>query len=282
MSDTFEFIIIALLVVIFIVVPVILLFAMIFSVIRSILIYFFPPLINLFLLFFKLPENRLAILEKYFKYYNDLPDERLKEEFRRRVQRFITLKQFIPRGGLSEVSEEMKVLIAASAIQISFGYPSVYFKHFSRILIYPDNYYSTITGNYHKGEVNLRGLIVLSWKNFVEGYMNHTDGINLGIHEMAHALKFENKIVNKEYNYIPEEAIRRFKYIALREMALLKKIDSHLFRGYASTNYHEFFAVSIEIFFEKPLELFEFDRDLYFAVAHLLNQDILNGRFRIT
>ncbi|QCK17139.1 DgsA anti-repressor MtfA [Mangrovivirga cuniculi] len=254
---------------------------MVFSVIRSTLIYFFPTLVNFFLIVYKLPVHRKKILEKYFKYYNDLPDEKLKEEFRKRVQRFIALKQFIPRGGLTEVSEEMKVLIAASAIQITFGYPSVYFKHFSRILIYPDNYYSTITGKYHKGEVNLRGLIVLSWKNFVEGYMDHTDGINLGIHEMSHALKFENKIVNKEYNYIPESAIRRFKYIALREMALLKKIDSHLFRGYASTNYHEFFAVSIENFFEKPLELFEFDRDLYFAVAQLLNQDILNSKYRI-
>ena len=84
---------------------------------------------------------------------------------------------------------EMKTLIAASAIQITFGLPSVYFKRFYQILIYRDDYYSTITHHHHKGEVNTRGFIVLSWKNPVMGYINNTDGRNLKLHEMAHALR---------------------------------------------------------------------------------------------
>ncbi|NMM47490.1 zinc-dependent peptidase [Marinigracilibium pacificum] len=252
-----------------------------FQVVKAIVNYFIPEVSNAILFTYKLPKSHIKILESYFHYYNDLPSEQLKKQFRSRVQRFIELKSFIPRGGLNTVTDEMKVLIAASAIQMTFGYPSVYFKHFNKILIYPDDYYSTITGKYHKGEVNLRGLIVLSWKNFVEGYMHHNDGLNLGLHEMAHALKFENKIVNKEYNFIPELAIKKFKWIAMKEMVRLKDIKTHLFRDYAATDYHEFFAVSIENFFEKPQELYDFDPKLYYAIAEILNQDLLNKNFKI-
>ena len=91
----------------------------------------------------------------------------------------------------------MKALIAGSAIQLTFGYPDVDFGHFWRILIYPDNYYSTITHRYHKGEVNIKGIIVLSWKSFKEGFADSTDGRNLGFHEMAHALRLINIVENR-------------------------------------------------------------------------------------
>jgi len=119
-------------------------------------------------------------LVKYSSFYNYL-SEKDKISFEKRVQKFIDLKQFTPRAGIKEVTPEMKAMIAATAIQLTFGYPNVYFKHFKRILIYPDNYYSTITRAYHKGEVNIRGIIVLSWKSFHDGFINPTDGINLDL-----------------------------------------------------------------------------------------------------
>ena len=93
----------------------------------------------------------------------------------------------------------MTAMIASSAIQLTFGLPKINLKHFERILIYPDEYYSTINKQYHKGEVNPRlKAIVVSWKAFVAGYADPHDGINLGLHEMAHALKLENIIKNGE------------------------------------------------------------------------------------
>ena len=140
------------------------------------------------------------ILKNNFPFYNKL-ELRKKKEFERKVQYFIHMKEFIPRQ-LDFVTDEMKVLISACAVQLTFGYPKVFLSHFKRILIYPDAYYSTINNSFHKGEVNPRlQAIVLSWKSFVQGYLDQNDGINLGLHEMAHAMRLENMIFNNEVDF---------------------------------------------------------------------------------
>ena len=213
-------------------------------------------------------------LSRHFDYYKKLP-ARDKVIFERRVQFFINLKQFIPRG-IPEVTSEMKALIAASAIQLTFGLPRVYFSHFSKILIYPDDYYSTITRKYHKGEVNPGGgLIVLSWKNFVYGYINSKDSVNLGLHEMAHALRLENRIMKNEYNFLDEETLKKWDTLALKEMNKIAAENETIFRGYAVTNKHEFFAVAVEGFFERPRVFYDYNAELYRTMAKLLKQDTL-------
>jgi MtfA peptidase len=119
-----------------------------------------------FLILRNLEGRYKPFLSRYFIFYNaPNPKERLL--FERRVQKFIDMKQFIPRAGIKVISAEIKAIIAGSAIQITFGYPNVYFRHFWRILVYPDNYYSSITYRYHKGEVNARGIIVMSFSQWL-------------------------------------------------------------------------------------------------------------------
>ncbi|HPT21378.1 MAG TPA: zinc-dependent peptidase [Bacteroidales bacterium] len=213
-------------------------------------------------------------LTQYFNFYNSL-DEKNKLLFERRVQRFIDLKEFIPRGGDKTVTPEMKAMIAATAIQLTFGYPKVYFLHFWRILIYPDNYYSTITHKYHKGEVNVRGIIVLSWKSFKEGFSNQTDGLNLGFHEMAHALRLINIVENEEYDFYDREIMNEFDKEAKYET--IKLINSpeekSLFRNYGTVNLDEFFSVAIECFFEKSYEFKQYNPKLYMLITKILKID---------
>ncbi|MEM8895225.1 MAG: zinc-dependent peptidase, partial [Bacteroidota bacterium] len=136
-----------------------------------------------------------AILKQYFAYYMQLGATDRKR-FEQKLVRFLHSKQFVGRG--LQITAEVKVLISASAIQLTFGLPNVYLSYFKRILVYPNDYYSTINNRYHKGEVNPRlQLIVLSWPSFVEGYIKHDSGRNLGLHEMAHALHLENRIPNE-------------------------------------------------------------------------------------
>lgn len=193
--------------------------------------------------------------------------------FEKRVRRFIKLKEFIPRGGIKEVTEPMKVLVAGAAVQLTFGYPGVYFAHFWRILIYPDNYYSNITQRYHQGEVSERGIIVLSWRNFMEGLQDPTDGRNLALHEMAHALQLEDMITNEEYNFFDKQATTAFEKLAAEEIARMRQGEESFFRAYAATNMHEFFAVSVELFFEKPEELRLANGRLYASLVRLLKVD---------
>lgn len=213
-----------------------------------------------------------AILKKYCAYYN-LLNRRGKVIFEKRVQRFMYSKRFIPRG-VDQVTAEMRVLISASAIQLTFGMRKIFLAHFDKILIYMDAYYSNITQKYHLGEVNPRaGIIIISWKSFIAGYANLSDSLNLGIHEMAHAIHFENKIRNEEYEFLDKNALLRLEKITDREMIKINAKQEHFFRRYAGTNEYEFFAVALEYFFEKPVEFRFALPDLYDTLKQLLNQN---------
>ena len=221
----------------------------------------------------KLGKISQETLSKYFAFYNSLP-ARSKQLFEKRVIRFISLTDFIPRQ-METVTDEMKVLISASAVQITFGFKDVLLDHFTKIIVYPDQFFSTSSQRYHKGEVNpAMGTIVLSWKHFVEGYA-YDEGVNLGLHEMAHALQLENVIMNTEYGFMKEVDIKHWEQLAKVEIEKIISPDVSFFRDYGATNQHEFFAVAVENFFERPKEFFEYHRELYMTMCKLLRQNPL-------
>ena len=219
-----------------------------------------------------------SILEKYYPYYYNLPGS-LKGMFERRVILFIRAKDFYGQEGL-EVTHEMKVLIAASAVQITFGFKFFQLPRFTKIFIYPHSYYSRHTKKRHKGEVFPLGKIIkLSWDNFLKGFGDPTDGINLGFHEMTHAMSLENKFhSNGVSSFINAKAYRIWKQLAKHEMDLIKSEQSTFFRKYAATNLEEFLAVSVEVFFEQTNSFYEYNPQLYKATCLLLNQDPLPNK----
>ncbi|RPH25933.1 MAG: DgsA anti-repressor MtfA [Bacteroidales bacterium] len=215
-------------------------------------------------------------LYKNFPVLNQLSeDNRLL--FESRVQRFINMKTFLSRGEIKQVTPEMKALIAGSAIQITMGYPEVYFSHFRTIIIYPDMYYSKLTKHYHNGEVNQLGVIVVSWKSFMEGFRDPRDGVNLGYHEMAHALKLQNIVENNDYEFFDSLIMNQFEKEAIKEMQKVKDIPAgaSFFREYSATNLNEFFAVAIENYIERPTELKAYNIKLYHLLSKILNFDLL-------
>lgn len=250
----------------------------------SIIIYYYFKLRHNYnkpeaFLFTRIQDKYLVPLQKYSSYYNMLSYAERKL-FEKRVQKFIDLKQFIPRD-MDRVTDEMKALIAGAAIQLMNGFPKIYFAHFTKILIYPDSYYSEISMRYHKGEVNPGGIIVLSWKSFVEGYINQDDGRNLGLHEMAHALRLENGIANEEYGFLEDQALKDWTDLCYREIDKMTSGESDFFRSYGATNSHEFFAVAVENFFEKPDAFYKHHPKMYQTLARMLKQDPLNRKFSV-
>ena len=212
------------------------------------------------------------ILQKYFPFYQNLDDNN-KVRFERKVCTFLYGKRFIPRN-VDEVTVEAKVLIAATAIQLTFGLSDIYLRHFSTILVYPDDYYSTITRRFHRGEVNpMFGIIVLSWQSFIDGFIHADSGINLGLHEMAHALRLENIIYNEEYQFFDADLLDQLDALAFTVCHSNHAMDEMILRPYACTSKHEFFSVAVENFFERPVILRDYMPVLYNILRKLLNQD---------
>lgn len=222
----------------------------------------------------KLPPQDINILSNLFPYYAGLSDIH-KKEFVEKVEWFIAEKEFLPRGELKAVTQEMKLLISATAVKVTFGFQGMTLKHFRRILIYQDSYYSTINKQYHQGEVNPKlGVIVLSWENFVRGFIKNDDGVNLGIHEIAHAMKLENQIhYNRESNFFNPILWGKYSELAKSEIQKIRSQESSLFRSSAGVNEHEFFAVALEAFFEKSSKFKSYNERLYQSLVYLLRQD---------
>lgn len=246
----------------------------VYDMFRAIILFFFKDQLARLLLFRNLNARSKDFLQKYFLYYRNL-SAKDKQLFERRVQKFMDMKEFVARGELKEVTLEMKTLISASAIQITFGLPAVYLRKFYKILVYPNDYYSTITQRYHRGEVNTRGFIVLSWSNLVAGYANNSDGRNLGLHEMAHALKIVDAFHSEEQDFFDQKTFIQFINYAREEMQRIEMGYESFFREYAATNDHEFFAVAVENFFERGFEFQAYHPQLYTLLGELLNQNPL-------
>lgn len=223
------------------------------------------------------PKRYKEILQKYFGYYQQLTEEN-KAKFERKVTRFVYEKQFIPRQ-VDEVTIEAKVLIAASAVQLTFGLPNVYLRIFNKILVYPNDYYSAITKRYHKGEVNPRfGIIVLSWQSFIDGYIIPNDSRNVGLHEMAHALRFENLIRSEDYPPYEADLLEKFDEFSHKVCNDPEFQQQQFFRPYACTNEHEFFSVAVENFFERSEDFSKQLPELYNILIQLLGQDPIKLR----
>jgi len=214
-------------------------------------------------------------LQNKFEYYQKL-NAKEKELFVRRVFTFIEEKKWVGKDGL-DISLNQKILISASAVQLTFGIDTYLMPHFSVIHLYPDIYTNRYTGYKHKGDVDVRGKITLSWKYFEKGYSVSDDKINLGLHEMAHALDISALTKTSEYLQLLFERFRT-NYKDEYKQFLDNKFT--FLRAYGKVNKKEFFAVLIETYFENPQELYKNMPELYMDMCFLLNQDIIHNIHR--
>lgn len=223
--------------------------------------------------FFKneLSKNQLSILKKEFSFYNKL-DKKDQEIFQHRLATFIKRKNFIGREGI-EPNDEMKTLISATAVMLTFGFRDYLIDIIDKIIIYPEAYYSQINETYHKGEINPQmKTIVFSWEDFKHGYHIGDDNLNLGIHEFGHAIHL-NAFSNNDISSLifADGFISLTNFLQYRKMVRDDLIASKYFREYAYTNHYEFFAVLLENFIETPKQFkAQFPR-LYNFMKQMLN-----------
>lgn len=212
------------------------------------------------------------ILSKHFYYFQQLPPDK-KKVFIKRCKRFIERKIFTIHS--SEVLKEMPVLLAATAIQLSFGLKKYLYPHFLHIHIYPQEFIRVhpvicfLEGNVSGHSIRL------SWKHLYDGIKNHNNGQNVGLHEMAHALYYQTFVTETHVDKDFRDFFFDFNDDGNKVYEIEQALEAGLYSRYAMQDFQEFWAESVEIFFEKPLELFKKYPDLYYAMRNILNQDTI-------
>jgi len=214
------------------------------------------------------------ILSQYNPYYKSL-DDTVRDRFLRRVLHFMEDKDFEYID--LEKEERMPLLISAAAVQLTFGLEHYLLDYFKTIYILKENYRFGLYNMPFEGHVSEDG-IYLSWSNFIREFTDYSDGQNVGLHEMAHALAYVNFTVEDGKDNTFHDKFKDFSGIARPVFERMQAGETTILDPYAATNYQEFWAVSIETFFEKTHAFKRQLPELYDALCSLLNQDPLTPR----
>lgn len=222
-----------------------------------------------------LPAAWQDILERNVPLYRALPDE-LKSELHGHVQLFLHDKTFEGFQGL-EVTDEMRVTIAGNACILLLNRPHDQYANFSTIYLYPSTFVSqhssydglvqSMGPSARLGESWQRGPVVLSWDSALAGSRDIKEGHNVVLHEFAHKLDDADgavdgaPILHQRSQYVSWARVmkREFEHLQREASAGTRTLLDH----YGATAPEEFFAVLVETFYEKPIQLEQTHPDLY-------------------
>ncbi|MPM17024.1 hypothetical protein SDC9_63407 [bioreactor metagenome] len=209
------------------------------------------------------------ILQTEMYYYQTLSPEK-KKEFVSRVIRFNSSTTFYPQRGL-KMEPRHVILVSATFVQITFGLHSSLMDYLNNIKLFPSHYRDPKTNRQYKGEVDLNGMVCLSWEDFEIGLRDAKDGRNVGLHELAHAFAIE--IIEKDAHY--HELLMKLKPVFMQAKFEINNpyYRHNLLREYGYTNMHEYFAVATEVYFENPGYLANSGSPLYNELCVVFNQD---------
>lgn len=204
------------------------------------------------------------------------------------MQVFIAEKHWEGCGGL-ELTDEIRVTIAAQACILLLHRSSDYYPRVTTILVYPSSYVvsgerSIGGGIWEEGEDHRLGhtqeqlgAIVLAWDAALHGSRMYGDGENLVLHEFAHQLDFEGEatdgtpLLESRQQYLSWARVLGTEYEQLRRRDAAG--EGSLLNNYGATNRAEFFAVVTEFFFERPVELRATHPALYAELKGFYLQD---------
>lgn len=215
------------------------------------------------LLAMPLSEEERRIVAREVPITRNLP-EGLRVALEGRMNAFLAQVDFVGCNGL-EVTEEMELSIAAQACLLIVN-SDAWYDNLSTILIYPGAFKSlhrqhngfvvTERETVRTGESWSRGPVVLSWEHTQQGARNDRDGHNVVFHEFAHQLDD----LSGHTDGVP--VLSRNQSFADWERVFLGAYDRHLrnveagrrtvIDPYGAEGHEEFFAVSVETFFERP------------------------------
>ncbi|MCF8258798.1 MAG: zinc-dependent peptidase [Flavobacteriales bacterium] len=192
-----------------------------------------------------------------------------------RIVHFMRAKKFIGHG--IEVTDTHRLLISLAAIKLTFGLEHHLLPHLHTIYLRPTQFYSSFVRADVKGLASGSGELHLSWQHVLEGMADADDGLHLAIHEMAHILKIDTvkgKPQNERFAFYLNTWMREADRIRQNQP------DDPFLRKYAQVNLHEFFAVCMENFIERPDDFAAREPHLFYHTCYLLNQYPLEPKDR--
>ncbi len=199
-----------------------------------------------------------------------LLDDAGQAKFAHRVQLLLAEYDFEAVGGT--LDDEIRVLAVAGAAVLVHHLDDAELPARRSILIYPDSFDDDY-GGHGKGNilgmVHRQGPIIFSSKSLRRGWKSDTDGHNVSIHEWAHVLD----LMDGYADGVPDVSDQSGWDETVKEELLRVRKGRSVLRDYAGTNRAELFAVSVEVFFERPRKLADRHPELYERMVKFFGVD---------
>jgi len=216
------------------------------------------------------PRWREFLLDNY-DHYDRLPPD-LRRRFEDDVRVFMAETRVT--GIEAAVTDELRLLVAASAVTLSVGWPDYEWDQLTEVLLYPNSFdrdYSFESPDL-VGQAHGWGTIILSIPALRESFADPDDGYHVGIHEFAHLLELDQTRFDGIPPGLSPEGSREWTRLMDREMERMRKGKS-VIDDYGAHEPAEFLAVAVEAFFESALELRLRHREVYDVLAGYFRQD---------
>lgn len=227
-----------------------------------------------------LSDHQRVIVAEQVPLIRKLPSE-LRRKLEGKINAFLNQIEFIGCNGL-DVTEKMRLSIAAQACLLVVN-TDTWYEHLSTVLIYPNafksrqkerhGYVVTERETVRSGESWSRGPVILSWAHTKQGALNDKDGQNVVFHEFAHQIDDLSGHTDGAPN------LSKSQKFADWERVFVKAYKSHVqhvqagrktvIDAYGAVGQEEFFAVAVEVFFEKPVALKREEPAVYEQLALL-------------
>jgi Mlc titration factor MtfA (ptsG expression regulator) len=235
------------------------------------------------------PPEWETIMNANVPHYGMLDDAEI-VELHAMMQVFIEEKQWEGCGGL-ELTDEIRVTIAAQACLLQLGLPHDYYRNVESILVYP----STVVLPEHRsgvfesvgvavdasipilGQACAQGPVILVWDAVLHGARHPGQGHNVVYHEFAHKLDMLDGAADGTPPLVDRDQLDEWVAVCSREFLCLRNLAGKghktFLDEYGATNEAEFFAVATEEFFDRPLALQQHIPDLYHVLSSYYHQD---------
>jgi Mlc titration factor MtfA (ptsG expression regulator) len=216
------------------------------------------------------PDHWAAFLWDHSAHYRRLPG-RLRIAFEQEVRRFIITQRMT--GVETTVDDPLRLLVAASAVTLSVGWPGYRWSEVSEVLLYPDDFDRdfAIGPRELAGLAHVWGTVILSVPSLWHSFTYYEERYHLGLHEFAHLLTYQRGLPTTIPIGLSPERIQRWEQIQADELKRIAAGDS-VVDEYALQP-SEFFPCAVEAFFQKPIALTEGHRALYRFLCRYFRQN---------
>lgn len=207
------------------------------------------------------PESWQSFLRKHYSLYARLPAE-IRRRFETDVAIFLAEQRITGIG--TEAYEDLKLLVAASAVTLSVGWPDYEWDQLAEVLLYADDFDRDYRfgGNELAGQAHPWGTLILSVPSLLKSFEIPDDGYHVGLHEFAHLLDKEGSHFDGIPPGLDSKKTEQWTLLQQKEMKLLSEGRSVL-DPYGAESCPEFLAVAVEGFFERAADLNRHHPELY-------------------